>query len=65
MPIFDHRCEACGYTLEAFVHNTAPNPPCPKCGGETAHVLLPPAPAPEIRVREFGQSESWLANHRG
>ena len=44
MPIFDHRCQACGYTWEAFVHKAETNPPCMKCNGKTSHVLLTGAP---------------------
>ncbi len=42
MPIFDHHCRDCGHTWEAFVHNSAHNPPCTYCGGETIHVIVPP-----------------------
>jgi hypothetical protein len=52
VPIFDHRCTRCGYTWEAFVHNSAPNPPCSQCKGETAHVLVPASHRePEFRMR--------------
>ena len=40
MPIFDHRCQACGYTWEAFVHKADTNPPCVKCNAKTTHVIL-------------------------
>ena len=63
MPIFDHRCRVCGYTWEAFVHNSAPNPRCIRCGGETIHVIVPAVSLPkreskgERRMRSVGEVE--------
>ncbi len=55
MPIFDHRCESCGYTWEAFVHNRSNHPPCPKCQGETRHAPLSARHEREVRLRSASE----------
>lgn len=43
------------------MHNSAPNPPCPKCGGKTAHVLvLRSQRKPQRRVRSSAEIKKRL-----
>ena len=51
MPIFDHRCKACGYTWEGFVHHRSLHPPCPKCTKESEHAPLSSRYEHELQLR--------------
>ena len=51
MPIFDHRCKACGYTWEGFVHHRSLHPPCPKCMKESEHAPLSSRHEHELQLR--------------
>lgn len=35
MPTYDFKCTGCGTIFEDFMNMSAPNPPCPNCGGNT------------------------------
>ena len=51
MPIFDHRCKACGYTWERFVYHRSLHPPCPKCMKESEHAPLSSRHEHELQLR--------------
>ena len=40
MPSYDFRCTACAQTFEARRGMFDPDPPCPRCGGVVAKVIL-------------------------
>ena len=45
MPVYDFECEDCRSTFERSQSMSAPEPKCPKCGGDQTRRTLLSAPA--------------------
>jgi len=44
MPLYEYKCESCGYVFEVIQKfSDPPLTECPKCGGRLKKILYPPA----------------------
>ncbi len=44
MPVYDYRCDVCGYEFTARHRMNAPQPECPECEAEAVQRLITSAP---------------------